>query len=199
MNIVSRLLYVLLVVFALAPCSAVYAATDGVIRFEGRVVAETCTVTVNNSSSPTVILPIISKSKFSGVGSAAGYVDLTIEVKNCGVANSSASLVYDLAGRRGVMSETDLVLQNIVPSDGVLVVMGNGNPASLPQAKFGLLLYGNNEFLNTSTEKWRHRFVFDAAGRATAKQKIGYVLLSDGPFNASQSLSGELSYRLDYE
>jgi major type 1 subunit fimbrin (pilin) len=78
---------------ALAPMGA-QAATTGTINFTGRVLADTCTITVN--SGATVILPQVSTAAFGAIGSVAGQSSpFSIALTGCDTNTASAKMAFN--------------------------------------------------------------------------------------------------------
>ena len=79
---------------ALASLS-VQAASSGTINFTGKVLADTCTINVNGSSTSTVALPTVMTTAFgSTVGATAGATPFTIALTGCDPNTASASMAF---------------------------------------------------------------------------------------------------------
>ncbi|HUW53906.1 MAG TPA: fimbrial protein [Rhodanobacter sp.] len=79
---------------AFAPLSA-QAASSGTINFTGRVLADTCTITVNNLSTSLVTLPQVSATVFgSTVGTVAGATSFPIALTGCDTNTKNAQIAF---------------------------------------------------------------------------------------------------------
>jgi major type 1 subunit fimbrin (pilin) len=79
---------------ALAPLGA-QAATTGTINFTGKVLADTCAISVNGSGTSTVALPTVMTAAFSAVGSTAGATAFTIALTGCDTNTASAQMAFN--------------------------------------------------------------------------------------------------------
>ncbi|EKT60238.1 fimbrial protein [Providencia burhodogranariea] len=77
----------MLAVMLMAASSTVFAAgtvSDNTVRFKGEVSNQTCSLDINgNDKSPVVLLPTVSTSAFTGVGTTAGDTTFTVNVSGC--------------------------------------------------------------------------------------------------------------------
>ena len=81
-------------VAALASLS-VQAASSGTINFTGKVLADTCTININGSSTSTVALPTVMTAIFgSTVGTVAGATPFTIALTGCDPNTTSAKMAF---------------------------------------------------------------------------------------------------------
>jgi len=81
-------------VAALASMSA-HAASSGTINFTGKVLSDSCTISVNGSSSSTVALPTVMTAAFgSTVGTTAGATPFSIALTGCDTNTSSAKMAF---------------------------------------------------------------------------------------------------------
>jgi major type 1 subunit fimbrin (pilin) len=79
---------------ALASQSA-QAASSGTINFTGKVLADTCAISVNGSSSSTVALPTVMTAAFgSTAGTTAGATPFSIALTGCDTNTSSAKMAF---------------------------------------------------------------------------------------------------------
>lgn len=72
----------ILLLVSIASVSGVSMASNTVF-FQGEVATQTCTVTVNGSASPLVLLPDVVATSLFVAGSRAGATPFAVEVKNC--------------------------------------------------------------------------------------------------------------------
>lgn len=77
---------------ALAFVPAAQAASTGIINITGKVIADTCTISVNSSATSTVTLPTVTTNALSTVGSTAGKIPFTIGLTGCD-SNVSGALM----------------------------------------------------------------------------------------------------------
>lgn len=87
----SVIKFVLVIVVVLL--ASITHAADGTIKFDGHLVDQTCTVSVDGVVSPavaTVTLPTISAGLLNAPGKVAGRTDFEITLSNCqGLANGA--------------------------------------------------------------------------------------------------------------
>lgn len=80
---------------ALAPLGA-QAASTGTINFTGKVLADTCTISVNGSATSTVALPTVMTAAFgSTIGTVAGATPFTIGLTGCDTNTASAQMAFN--------------------------------------------------------------------------------------------------------
>ena len=86
-------------VAALASMSA-HAASSGTINFTGKVITDSCVVSVNGSgtSTGTVGLPVVFNSVLSTVGNVAGKTPFTIGLTGCDSNVTSAQALFTGSG-----------------------------------------------------------------------------------------------------
>ncbi len=76
---------------ALAPNAA--RAADGTITINGQITSATCTISVNGgTASPTITLPTVQASQFTGTGIATGWTAVTIALSNCTAGNGTPAV-----------------------------------------------------------------------------------------------------------
>lgn len=74
-------------------------AADGSINFNGSLMAQTCTITVEGKISPaaaTVTLPTVSTSLLNAPGKTAGRTNFEIELSNCLGAATNAVAYFEI-------------------------------------------------------------------------------------------------------
>jgi major type 1 subunit fimbrin (pilin) len=79
---------------ALAPLGA-QAASTGTINVTGKVLADTCTITVNGSGASTVALPTVMTAAFTAVGTVAGTTPFTVALTGCDPNTASAQMGFN--------------------------------------------------------------------------------------------------------
>ncbi|MFP3678390.1 fimbrial protein [Pseudomonas sp. URMO17WK12:I12] len=100
--------------------SSVQAASDGVINFDGEIIAGGCDV-APGSDAQTVNMGIMSVKSFKGAGSTVGSAQFNIELANCHPSLTSVGLVFD-----GISSADDdaiLALQGANSAQGVGIAL----------------------------------------------------------------------------
>ncbi|QOY72408.1 fimbrial protein [Pseudomonas sp. OST1909] len=71
-------------------------AADGTINFTGELTAQTCTSTVNGTTSvPTVTLPKLSTASLASAGATAGSTNFTIELSKCTGTIATAAAIFE--------------------------------------------------------------------------------------------------------
>lgn len=104
---------------AIAFVPSAFAATtsnSGTISISGKVVADTCTITVNGSGN-TVTLPTVTTSQFTATGQARGPQGFTVNLANCDNGATGAQLSF----KTGTGNATDGNLTNTGTAQGVEV------------------------------------------------------------------------------
>jgi major type 1 subunit fimbrin (pilin) len=69
-----------------------HAASNGTINFTGKVLADTCTISVNGGS--TVALPTVMAASFGAAGSVAGTTPFTVALTGCDSNTTSAKMQF---------------------------------------------------------------------------------------------------------
>lgn len=114
-------------------------ASDGTIKFEGKLIAQTCTIDVNGTVTPavaTVTLPTVSTGLLAISGNTTGQTGFMIGLKNCtGPAKNAAAFfesgsTVDLASGRlkttaGTGTASNVQLQLVDGSNGSVIKAGN--------------------------------------------------------------------------
>src|SRR3546814_1929097 len=67
-------------------------AASGTITISGKVLADTCTVAVNNGS--TVVLPVVMTSALNTVGAVAGATNFDVDLSGCDTNTTSATMAF---------------------------------------------------------------------------------------------------------
>ena len=117
---------------ALASMS-VQAASSGTINFTGKVLADTCTINVNGSSTSTVALPTVMTAAFgTTIGSTAGATPFTVALTGCDTNTKSAQMAF-----------------NGTQIDGAT---GNLKNATSGGSNVEIQLSSSSGFINTSTQ-----------------------------------------------
>ncbi|MGL4545565.1 MAG: fimbrial protein, partial [Plesiomonas sp.] len=86
------------VVIAAAFMTNAAQAADGTINFQGRLIAQTCTIAVDGAVSPaaaTVTLPTVSASALSVAGNTTGRTNFEIELSGCTGAAATAAAFFE--------------------------------------------------------------------------------------------------------
>ncbi len=78
---------------ALAPTAQ--AASSGTINFTGKVLADTCVIQINNSTSNVVALPTVMTAAFgAAAGNVAGATNFTVDLSNCDTNTANANMAF---------------------------------------------------------------------------------------------------------
>lgn len=72
--------------------STAQAASSGTISISGKVLADTCTVSVNGGS--TVTLPVVMSGSFSAKGDVAGTTSFNVGLTGCDKNTASAQMAF---------------------------------------------------------------------------------------------------------
>ena len=121
--------------------AAFSAQAANTIRFQGEVATQTCTVAVNDSATPTVLLPTVPVSALATSGDTAGETPFTVKLTNCTVAATDTAigtvfLANNLTsknriGNTGTATNVSLELTGGVGSSTVLNMNGASSNAGL--------------------------------------------------------------------
>jgi major type 1 subunit fimbrin (pilin) len=104
-----------------------HAASTGTINFSGKVLADTCTISVNGGS--TVALPTVMTAAFgSTVGTVAGTTPFTVALSGCDTNTASANMQFsgsNIDAATGNLNNTasggsDVQIQLLNDSDAVI-------------------------------------------------------------------------------
>ncbi|GGA26430.1 fimbrial protein [Dyella nitratireducens] len=107
---------------AAALFSTSVAASDGTITITGKVVANTCSFSVNGgSASSTVQLPVVFTTALNAAGAVAGNTPFTIKVSGC---DPNLTSVQEQFGGSNI-NATDGNLKNIATATSPQTVAGN--------------------------------------------------------------------------
>lgn len=79
---------------ALAVVPAAHATNTGTIQISGKVLQDTCTVTVNGGAGNTVTLTPVMASSLASSGSKAGATPFTLDLSNCDQNATKATLSF---------------------------------------------------------------------------------------------------------
>lgn len=71
------------------------AANTGTINFNGKVIADTCTISVNGSGTSTVTLPTVTTSAFTAAGTTAGTTPFNVALTGCDANVASAAMTFN--------------------------------------------------------------------------------------------------------
>lgn len=85
-------------ILALSAAATAAHASDGRINFTGELTAQTCTVTVNEQTSPaeaTVTLPKVSTGNLSAAGQVAAQTAFNISLSNCSPSTGSVAAFFE--------------------------------------------------------------------------------------------------------
>lgn len=124
----------------LAPAAHAVTSPSGTITFQGRVVANSCVITVTGgatspaggAASGLVTLPTVYTTDFSGAGSFTGATPFTISLTGCDSSFTSAQTLWN-AGTN--LSATGGRLKNTSGSNvDVQLLNGSGTAMDLSQA-----------------------------------------------------------------
>jgi len=161
-------------------------ATDGAIDFQGRLLAQTCTIDVDGQTVflTTVALPKVPTSLLTTAGQTAGQTRFTIGLSNCSGPARSAAAFFENG------PTVDLISGNLgyVPGPGraanvqlQLVDASNGRPIRVGDV---------SQFTSTT------RVLIDTSGNAKLPYAVQYY--ATGTTTAGQVLSSVL-YSINYQ
>lgn len=79
---------------AIAFMPSAFAASTGTINISGQVVADTCAISVNGSSTSTVTLPTVTTNTLAAVGNTAGDTSFPIALTGCNSTLTTAKMTF---------------------------------------------------------------------------------------------------------
>ena len=118
------------VIAATAFAPTAQAANSGTITISGKVLSDTCTVSVNNGS--TVALPTVMTASLGTVGATAGTTPFTIALSGCDANTTSAAMSFSGAN---IDAGTGNLKNTVAGGSNVQVQLLNG--ASVINASSG--------------------------------------------------------------
>lgn len=131
----------LLVMSAQPALAAVAVAGDGQILFGGSLVAQTCTISVNNKvgSTSNIALPQVSRTGMVAEGSTKGGTDFTFKLTSCSGSTTKAKVFF----QGGPHVNSDGTLGNTITFHGA-----TGVALQLYDASMNPILIGDPSQLN---------------------------------------------------
>ncbi|MGL5470866.1 MAG: fimbrial protein [Shewanella sp.] len=156
-------------------------ASDGSINFQGRVVDQTCTITVGGVVSPavaTVTLPTVSASLLDAAGKTTGRTDFEIELSSCSGAATTAAAFFEAGA-------------DVDPISGQLINRGDATNVRLRllDGTTPISAGNTNQLSNTSRVSF-------AAGNAVLPYAVEY--LATGAAGAG-TVQSTVTYSIDYQ
>ena len=88
-------------------------ANTGTITFNGEIVNDTCTITVDNGSSTTVTLPTVQSANLVSSGDTTGTTDFNLYITNCGAAVDARGITLTLTDPNNFDAINNNLLKNI--------------------------------------------------------------------------------------
>ena len=170
-TLLSSALVAVMAAVAFAPTAQ---AASGTITVTGKVLTDTCVVSVNGGS--TVVLPTVMTSSLNTVGAVAGATGFTVGLSGCDTNTTSATMAFTGA--------------NINSTTGNL-----NNTAALGSNVQVQLLNSANTAINTSNNT-AAPVIAVAAGNGSASLKAQYIAATAAatPGLVSTTVNFTLSY-----
>lgn len=157
-----------------------FAAGQNTITFTGQVSAQTCAVAVNGkAASPVILMPTVSATALSAVGSTAGETSFTVSVTGCTAPSSSLAIKTAFLG-------------NNVTSAGNLA---NAGTATNVQVQLLDAAGGSAVVLNGITSVSGLTL---ASGATSASHDFAVRYISEAGSAAAGTVSTTAQYALDY-
>lgn len=171
----------LLVMSAQPALAAVAVAGDGQILFGGSLVAQTCTISVNNKvgSTSNIALPKVSRTGMVAEGSTKGGTVFTFKLTSCSGSTATKAKVFFLGGPR---VNSDGTLANTITSHGA-----TGVALQLYDASMNPILIGDSSQLNQPAT------TFGGLMGYTAQYVVNSDAVGSGPFSTS------VTYAISYQ
>ncbi len=131
----------------LPAASAATAPTNtGTIQFNGKVLADTCTVSINGSGTTVTLTPVMATS-LATAGATAGATPFTLDLTNCDTNAAQATLSF----ASGSHNATDGNLTNTGTAGNVEVELLSGStPINVTTANGGPVVQLSNGAGSTS-------------------------------------------------
>lgn len=158
-------------------------ASDGTINFEGELVAQTCTVTIDGGASPqTKNLPKVSTSLLTAAGQTAGATSFLIGLSGCQQTSTSVTAFYEAGSTvdpvTGRMRNTDANGATNVE----LQLLDGGTRAPIQ--------IGSDTQIDDNT-----RYTIDASGAVTMPYAVEYY--ATGTTTAGP-VTSQVTFAIDY-
>jgi major type 1 subunit fimbrin (pilin) len=174
-----------IVLLATASSAQFANAADGTINFNGELVNQTCTISVDGVVSPaiaTVTLPTISTGLLTAPGQVEGQTGFNIQLSNCvGTATTAAAFFNSGA-------TVDPISGNLKNMTGTA---SNVQLQLVDQQGGGVIQAGNtNQIINTT------RNAIDGTGAANMPYAVQYV--ATGATTPGTVISS-VTYNVDYQ
>ncbi|HET6431367.1 fimbrial protein [Dyella sp.] len=163
--------------FGVLASAPIHAANSGTINITGKVLADTCTVSVNGNSGTTVALPTVMTAAFgSAAGTVAGATAFSVSLAGCDTNTTSAKMAFSGA--------------NVDTSTGNLKNATSGGSNVQIQ-----LLNSSDAAINTSTQAGAPTINVTSGNGSTA-MKAQYIstAATTTPGLVSSSVSFTLTY-----
>lgn len=116
---------------ALTLCATANASTDGKVTFNGKLVAETCSIK-EESKNLAVTLPTIAIQRLATVGDQAGSTTFTIKVEKCPKDVSKVAAHFEALNTSGFDSTTGNLINSATASVAGGVQVRLYNPDGSP-------------------------------------------------------------------
>lgn len=88
-----RNISIIIAMGAIWSASVALAAGNGSVKFNGRVVNQSCNATINGTGTPaTVVLPSVQSSVLATDGDTAGTTAFTVNISDCSIADGMGSV-----------------------------------------------------------------------------------------------------------
>jgi len=169
----------LILVMTAAP-ALTFAASPNTITFNGQVSDQTCAVAVNgNAANPVILMPTVSATALSAVGSTAGETPFTISVSGCTAPSSSLAIKTAFQGGN-VTSAGNLANAGTATNVQVQLLKGAGGSA--------VVLNGITSVPGLTL----------ASGATSASHDFAVRYISEAGAATAGTVSATAQYALDY-
>ena len=179
-TLLSAALVAVMGVVAFAPQNA--KASDGVITFNGKITAQTCTISGNGGgSSFTVTLPTVSTSSLTAAAQVAGATPFNIALTACSPNSGNVSTYFE-AG-----STVDAATGNLFNATG----SATNTEVNLLNSDSSVIALGQPQASQNS------KVVAIASGAATLNYIAQYVAV--GGASGAGSVATTVTYSMSYQ
>lgn len=169
-------------VLAFAPAAQAVQSPNGTIAFNGKVVANTCVITVTGGSASaaggagngTVTLPTVYTTAFTGIGSVTGVTPFSISLTGCDSSFATAQTLWipggNLSATGGRLTNTSNSTVDVQLLNGSGTAMDLSKGTAVAQGSQSVSFSAGSATLNYSAQYYATAATVNAGGVSTSTQ-----------------------------